>query len=138
MTPLLGGGILTAEVATGKLKQVSPRGGNDLQWSLDGKFMAFSANRVRTPKFYENSDLYLIPAEGGEERELTPNTVGFKERYPNWSPDSQKIAFTTDRNGYDNVAVLDVKSGQIKVLTDTKFEHAIPKWSPTAKPLLTI
>lgn len=130
MTALLGGGILTAEIATGKLKQISPRGGGDLHWSPDGKFIVYSANRVRTPTFYDNGDLYAIPAQGGEERLLTPNTVGTKEQDPEWSPDSKKIAYITDRNGYDNVAVLDLATGESKLLTDTNFDHANPTWSP--------
>jgi len=130
----MGGGIIRVEVATGQFKQVSARGGNDLQWSPDGRYIAYSANRVRDEKtFISNHDLYMIPADGGEERALTTNTLGFKEQDPHWSPDSRKIAFITDKNGFDNIAVLDVASGESKVLTDTRFDHANPTWSPDGK-----
>ena len=130
MIPLAGGGIVRVELATGEIKQISPRGGRDLQWSPDGRYIIYTSNRVRTPTFYANSDIYMIPAEGGEERLLTPDTVGFIERDPHWSPDSQKVAFTSDRSGYDAVMVLDVESGQSRALTDTNFDHANPTWSP--------
>ena len=129
--PLLGGGILRAEVASGKLERVSERGGGDLQWSPDGRYIAYTANRVRDEKtFISNGDVYMVSVESGEERLMTPDTLGFRERDPHWSPDSRKLALTTDRNGYDNVAVVEVGSGETKVLTDIPFDHANPTWSP--------
>jgi dipeptidyl aminopeptidase/acylaminoacyl peptidase len=131
---LMGGGIVRVELATGNLKQLSQRGGSDLQWSPDGRFIAYSANRVRDEQtFLSNRDLYMIPSNGGEERLLTPGTMGFKEQDPAWSPDSRKLAFVTDRNGFDNVAVLDVSTGDTKSLTETLFDHANPTWSPDGK-----
>jgi len=127
---LLGGGILRADVETGELERISARAGSDLQWSPDGRFIAYTANRVRDETFVSNGDLYMVSVETGEERILTPGTEGFQERDPHWSPDGRRIAFTTDRSGYHNVAVLDIESGDVQVLTNRNLDHANPQWSP--------
>lgn len=130
----MGGGIVRVEVATGKFKQLSSRGGSDLQWSPDGRHIAYSANRVRDETtFLSNRDIFILPAEGGEEHLLTTNTLGTKEQDPHWSPDGRQIAFITDRSGFDNVAVLDIASGEMRILTETRFDHANPSWSPDGK-----
>jgi dipeptidyl aminopeptidase/acylaminoacyl peptidase len=95
----------------------------------------YGSNRNRTPTFYMDGDLYMIPTEGGEERMLTPDSIGRREQDPAWSPDGKKIAFVTDRTGYDNVAIIDVASGEIKPITDTPFDHANPTWSPDGSTL---
>ncbi len=130
---LLGGGILRAEVSTGELGRISATGGGDLQWSPDGGHIAYSANRVRDESFVSNGDLYVVSVANGEERMLTPDTLGFRERDPHWSPDGRRVAFVTDRTGHDNVAFVDVDSGETHLLTETAHDHANPSWAPDGR-----
>ncbi|MFQ3610741.1 MAG: S9 family peptidase [Fimbriimonadales bacterium] len=58
------------------------------RWSPDGKQIAFVSNRQK-PK----SQIYLIPADGGEARPLTNLEEGSIGEFA-WSPDGTKIAFT--------------------------------------------
>ena len=58
------------------------------RFSPDGKTIAF----VRTKD--ENSNLWLLPLQGGDARQLTKISTGVSD--PIWSPDGQWIAFSTD------------------------------------------
>lgn len=128
-----GGGIVSVDVSTGRFKQISATGGADLQWSPDGRWLVYASNRVRDNTFYFNADVYIVDAQGGTDRLLTTNSQGFKDRDPAWSPDSRKVAFISDRSGFDNVMVVDVATGSTSTLTDTRFDHANPTWSPDGR-----
>src|SRR5688572_26338093 len=49
---------------------------------------------------------------------------------PSASPDGEKIAFASNRNGYWDLYVLDLASGDISQLTDTPEYEGAPTWSP--------
>ena len=55
-------------------------------------------------------DLYLLDAEGGQARPLTQGMEW--DMQPTFSPDGERIAFTSDRGGGDNIWVLKVKEGE--------------------------
>ena len=60
---------------------------------------------------------------------LTNNNVS--ERSPSWSPDSEKIAFVSDRDGNSEIYVMnaDDGSGQTR-LTEESEDDGSPRWSP--------
>jgi tricorn protease len=70
---------LTAHVARDVFPRLSP----------DGQWVAFSSDR------YGNNDVFIIPAAGGEPKQLTfattPDTV------LNWAPDGKGVLFATSR-----------------------------------------
>jgi dipeptidyl aminopeptidase/acylaminoacyl peptidase len=70
------------QFTSGEKRDGTPR------WSPDGKSLAFVSNRGadKTP-----SQLYVLPAAGGEPRKLTDGKEGV-ESY-SWSPDSSRIVF---------------------------------------------
>ncbi len=68
-----------------------------------------------TIAFAYKGDLYCVPANGGEARQLTTHAA--YDSQPIWSPDSKKIAFTSNREGSLDVYVISAKGGAPTRLT---------------------
>jgi len=54
---------------------------------------------------------------------------------PSWSPDGQKIAFASQRDGNWEVYTMDTDGGNVKNLTNNVADDQKPTWSPDAKEL---
>jgi TolB protein len=96
-------------------------------WSPDGKFIAFSSTRDG------NQEIYSAPADAPatEPRRLTTDAA--TDAHPAWSPDGSSIAFATDRWGNLEIALVDVKSGDVKRLTESRGLDDYPAWSPDGR-----
>ncbi len=68
-----------------------------------------------TIAFAYKGDLYCVPAQGGEARQLTTHAA--YDSQPIWSPDGKKIAFTSTREGSMDVYVISAKGGAPTRLT---------------------
>jgi len=55
-----------------------------------------------------------------------------------WSPDGSKIVFTGLVNGQSDLYTIDVKSKEIKQLTNDYFAQTQPKWSPDGSKIVYI
>ena len=58
-------------------------------FSSDGKRVLFSRTMGK-----ENSELYVVPAAGGDSQRLSPELLNIDETRPKWSPQNGLIAFT--------------------------------------------
>lgn len=138
-------------------------------WSPDGRWIAFLSNRagVRRGRKDPPMQLWIIPVDGGEARQLTFFKAGVSE--PAWAPDSQSIAFVTrgtleEREGdgddavivreitrvkykFDGLGYLDgfthiwtvpVGAGAPRRLTDGDFDHEAPAWLPTGREIVFV
>lgn len=83
--------------------------------SPDGKYIAF----------VHGGQLWRVPSGGGEAVSLT--SARFAASAPVWSPDSQQIAFSSDRHGNADVFVMPAAGGEARRLTT----HSMPD-QPTA------
>ena len=70
---------LTAHVARDAFPRLSP----------DGRWVAFTSDR------FGNNDVFVMPATGGEPKQLTFSTVA--DTVLNWTPDGQGILIATSR-----------------------------------------
>ncbi len=83
----------------------------------------------RTLVFDLLGDIYTLPIEGGEAKPLRSGLAW--EMQPRFSPDGQRIAFTTDRAGGDNIWLMDADGSNPEQLTDESFRLLnSPAWSP--------
>ncbi len=76
-------------VADGQSKELSTSRYGQLgapAWSPDGKWVAYSK-----PDVSRNTDIFLVPAAGGEEKKVTFDS--FSEAGPRFSPDGRKLYF---------------------------------------------
>jgi Tol biopolymer transport system component/imidazolonepropionase-like amidohydrolase len=76
--------------------------------SPDGKWIVFDLV----------GDIYLLSSTGGEAKQLTSGT-GYDVQ-PRFSPDGKKISFTSDRDGLDNLWIMDIDGKNLKQITKEK------------------
>lgn len=74
-------------------------------------------------------DIYTVPVNGGQ---ATALTHGIEWNFqPAFSPDGKKIAFISDRDGFDNVWVMNTDgSNLVKITSETEHNVHNPAWSP--------
>ena len=87
----------------------------------------------RDPNATPPREVYLLPAEGGEARQLTE--LGFDASGLAWSPDGRRLAFTADAHQRDehsyersDLWVVDL-DGDVSRLTDDGYNYSSPAWS---------
>lgn len=78
----------------------------DAQISPDGKTIAFTYM----------GDIWTVPSTGGDAKRITETDNAYEDR-PIWSPDSKKIAFSSDRSGNFEIYITDATGGRAKQLT---------------------
>ncbi|HHS12592.1 MAG TPA: biopolymer transporter Tol [bacterium] len=99
----------------------------DPVWSPTGDQIAFISDRDRhtgdldetfrmSDHSYQQKDLYTIDIQTGRIRRHTHDV--YREASPAYSPDGNKIAFISDRNGIDNIHICDLETGSIYPITN--------------------
>ena len=111
-----------------KIQRVS-----DPQLSPDGRWVAFTVTMADLEMNTLKSDLWLVPASGGEPRQLTRGSKN-NER-PRWSPDSKRIAFVSNRSGIPQIWILSLDSGETSPVNTGGMEASGVLWSPDGKNL---
>lgn len=84
-----------------------------------------------------DTELFLVDPDTGDARNLTCSPTS-EERYPAWSPDGSRIAFTSNRDGAYNLYVMDANGGNVKQLTHEKAPAVcyMPSWSGDGKQIV--
>src|SRR5256885_12014862 len=103
----------------------------DPQVSPKGDFVAFTITDVDKTANKSTTQIYLVPLGGGEPRQLTNDE--HSSARPRWSPDGDKLAFVSARDGEDQIWTIDVSSGALKKITTLSTGAGDPVWSPDGK-----
>lgn len=107
-------------------------------WSPDGQRLVFISPCQGNVDSYPNSGLFIVNADGGDQKALLPNMPG-GDYDPAWSPDGTRIAFTTLRDGNrPRIYVYDFRDNSVTQLSDSGPEaryarESQPAWSPDGK-----
>jgi len=107
-----------------RLKRVS-----DPQLSPDGRTVAYVVTEVLKDENRTQSDIWVIPAEGGEARVLAGSPK--HDRHPRWSPDGKWVAFESNRDGSFQIWIVPAAGGEARRLTSLSTEASQAVWSPT-------
>jgi dipeptidyl aminopeptidase/acylaminoacyl peptidase len=140
-------------------------GVNSFQWSPDGKRfvmvsrtgpsddIAPSARKSDTRHYThisykfndtgwfddKRSHLWVVDATGNSTKQITSGD-DWNDTDPQWSPDSKRIAFVSDRTGKEldrsfnkDVWVTGAEGGPLTKISDHDFEDTLPRWSPDGR-----
>jgi dipeptidyl aminopeptidase/acylaminoacyl peptidase len=140
--------IWTYDLQTKTKKQITsgPTDNAGPAFSPDAQWIAFTSNRTgrgqRDANTSNNSDLYVVPASGGEPKQLTTN-LG-PDNVPVWSPDGQWIAYSSSDRVNSSADQMDLKviavsGGQPRNLTaDLDYSIGNIEWSKDGKSIYFI
>ena len=104
--------LFVADARTGEAKDLTPKldvntppapfgGSNDYAWSPDGKELAFTAEPIKDMAWSTNTDIWTVPAEGGEPKNLTEENQG-ADAQPAYSPHGNRLAYLSQaRPGFE-------------------------------------
>jgi dipeptidyl aminopeptidase/acylaminoacyl peptidase len=101
----------------------------DPQFSNDGKKCVFVQTEMLEKKNDYASNLYIIDIEkGGAPKQWTFGE--YRNHSPRWSPDGSKVAFVSNRNGKNQIFVMDANGGEAQQAASFKNGASGPVWSP--------
>ena len=105
--------LFVADAITGEAKDLTPKlevntppapfgGSSDYAWSPDGKELAFTAEPAQDAAWSTNTDIWTVPVEGGEAKNLTEANKG-ADAQPAYSPDGRWLAYVSQaRAGFES------------------------------------
>src|SRR5215469_7032677 len=99
-------------------------------WSPDGK--TIYANRMEIS--FTDCDVYAVDVASGRTTNLTPHQGKALLMASGLSPDGKTLLITSNqKDGYQNVALLDVPTQKLTWVTDTEWETYAGEFSPDGK-----
>jgi len=110
----------------------------ELQWaadpqiSPDGRQVVYARSRYDILKDRERSTLWIVSADGGEQRPLTSGGER-NEASARWSPDGGRIAYVSNADGSSEIHVRWLASGVDGTVTHVEHGPSAPAWSPNGE-----
>ena len=104
--------IFVCDARTGAAKDLTPKlevntppapfgGSEEYAWSPDGKEIAFTAEPIKDHAISTNTDIWIVPVDGGEPTNVTKSNLG-ADAQPAFSPDGKALAYLNQtRAGFE-------------------------------------
>ncbi|MCL4511978.1 MAG: S9 family peptidase [Bacteroidetes bacterium] len=117
--------LFTVSINGGEAKRITTNKSNDNQplYSPDGRYIAYRAQMI--PGFEsDRSRLMLYDREVEDSVRGKGTIINLTEKYDRsvdevvWSPDSKKLYFNADDEGYHNIFEVDAATGKVERLTE--------------------
>jgi TolB protein len=122
--------IYVLELATQALTRITSDDAIDTEpeWSRDGSSLFFTSDRAGS------AQVYRVAAGAAQEAQRLTFTNGYNAR-PRVSPDGQTLALVTLDRGSYRIATLDLKTRNLRVLTDGQQDEG-PSFAPNGAVVL--
>jgi Tol biopolymer transport system component len=102
-------------------------------WSPDSEQIVYSKVDTKSaPYFQGDLEVFVMRIDGTRDTNIS-NTSG-ADSSPKWSPNGERILFSSDRTGNSDIYSMDVDGENLKNLTHTPdIDEFGPSWSPDSK-----
>ncbi|MGC1264808.1 MAG: prolyl oligopeptidase family serine peptidase [Candidatus Acidiferrum sp.] len=124
--------VWAAEVAGGEPRLLgamncNPEGCEDIEISPDGQYAVWVGAH----------ELWIAPVSGKEPARKLAYIRGNNSQ-PQWSPDSKKIAFVSNRGTHSLIGIYEFGSDTLRYADPSVFHDMLPRWSPDGSELAFI
>lgn len=109
-----------------------PAGG--ARWSPDGDKIVYGANETSD---FKNNDIYMMNADGSDQKMLFQSKVGAQDGVSDWSKDGRYLAIGSDNSGKSRVGVLDLETNEARWLSPEGRTQYPGRFSPDGTKLLS-
>ena len=74
-----------------------------------------------------DTEIFDVDPDLGDARNLSRSPKS-EDRYPCWSPDGQRVGFTSNRDGHYNLYVMDANGESVRRLVESRAVCYMPSW----------
>jgi dipeptidyl aminopeptidase/acylaminoacyl peptidase len=109
-------------------QSLSMKSAGGAQISPDGRYVAYSVQQANWDQNDFIQQIWIAVTATGEQYQLTQGKKS--STGPQWSPDSRRLAFTSDRDGKRQIYVISAAGGEASALTAEEGAIGAMAWTP--------
>ena len=116
--------VINADGSDPPRRLAGSSGDSEGAYSPDGEKIAFMSPN-------DDEDIYVMNADGSGRTRLTDDVPGNDHWPPTWSPDSTRIAFTSDGLQGSDIYAMNADGSGLTKVTGDPANAAFPAWQPS-------